>query len=96
MTARTLLAVLALWMAVMGLILFCAMGADKRRARRGRYRIPEKRLFLLALLGGAPGGLLGMLAFRHKTKHRSFVLAFRGLSLLQLGGLGWLAVRLLM
>ena len=87
--------VLALWIAVWSLLLFCFMGADKRRARRGLWRVPEKRLFLLALLGGAPGGLLGMLAFRHKTRHWTFVLGFWTLTLLQLGALAWLVWRYL-
>ena len=87
----TLLPALALWMAVMSLLLFCSMGADKRRARRGLRRIPEKRLFVLALLGGAPGGLLAMAVFRHKTKHRSFLLGFRALTLLELAALAFLA-----
>ncbi len=82
---------LAVWIAVMSLILFGSMGADKHRARRGLYRVSEKRLFLLALLGGAPGGLLGMRVFRHKTKHWTFVLGFWALTLLQLGVLAWLA-----
>ena len=52
---------------------FCLMGIDKRRARRGAWRIPERTLFLSALLGGSIGAILGMQCFRHKTKHRSFV-----------------------
>ena len=87
----TLLYALALWMAALSLLLFCCMGADKRRARRGLWRIPEKRLFVLALLGGAPGGLLGMAVFRHKTKHWSFLLGFWTLTLLQLAAFAWLA-----
>ena len=52
--------------------------------------VPEKTLFLLAFLGGATGGLLGMEAFHHKTKHGTFVWGFRILTLLQLAGLLWL------
>ena len=88
---KALVTALALWIAALSLLLFACMGADKRRAQRGRWRVPEKRLFVLALLGGAPGGLLGMLAFRHKTKHWHFALGFRVLALLQLGVLAWLA-----
>ena len=87
---KTLIAVLAVWIAAWSLFLFCSMGADKRRARRGLWRIPEKCLFVLALLGGAPGGLLGMAVFRHKTKHWSFLLGFWALTLLQLAALAWL------
>ena len=67
-----------------------AAALDKRRARRAAFRVAEKTLFLLALLGGAPGGLLGMELFRHKTRHWTFVWGFRILTLLQLAGLLWL------
>ena len=49
----------------MSLICMLAMGLDKLKAKQGARRIPEFRLFLLALLGGGPGGWLGMYAFRH-------------------------------
>ena len=78
---------------VMSLALLLLMGADKHYAKSGRRRVPEKRLFLLALLGGAPGGLLGMYAFRHKTRHPRFLLGFWALALLQLGALGYCAYR---
>ncbi len=61
---------------VTNLICFALMGADKRRAREHRRRIPENTLFLSAACMGALGGLLGMLCFRHKTKHRFFALGF--------------------
>ena len=60
----------------MSLVSFLVMGSDKRRAKRGARRVPEARLFLLALLGGGVGGLLGMYAFRHKTRHLHFALGF--------------------
>ena len=57
------------------------MGADKRRARKGKYRIAEKRLFLVAALGGALGGTFGMYVFHHKTKHWYFRIGFPLLAL---------------
>ena len=60
------------YLLLMSLILFAFMGADKRRAKRRAWRVPERTLFWLAALGGGLGGVLGMLAFRHKTKHASF------------------------
>ena len=60
----------------MSVITFFVMGSDKRRAIRGARRVPEARLFLLALLGGGIGGLLGMYAFRHKTRHLHCVIGF--------------------
>lgn len=86
---RLLIAWLALW----SLVLLAVMGIDKRRARRGLWRVPEKRLFLLALLGGAWGGWLGMGLFRHKTRHWTFRLGFPALALLQLGLCVWLYVK---
>lgn len=51
-----------------------AMGVDKYRAKRHAWRIPEANLFLISLLGGSIGTWAGMYLFRHKTKHRRFVL----------------------
>ena len=83
----------ALWALLWSLGLFSLMGLDKRRAKAGGRRVPERRLFLFALAGGAVGGLLGMLAFRHKTRHWYFVWGFRALALLQLAALVFLALR---
>lgn len=69
-------AVYILWLCFMSLICMLFMGADKLRAKRGARRIPEAQLFLLACLGGGLGGWLGMYAFRHKTRHRKFVIGF--------------------
>ena len=75
-----------LWLCVMSLVSFLVMGSDKRRAIRGARRVPEARLFLLALLGGGPGGLLGMYAFRHKTRHLHFVIGFPLIAAVQILG----------
>ena len=50
------------------------MGIDKKKAQTGAWRIPEKTLFLSAILGGGVGAIAGMQLFRHKTRHRSFVI----------------------
>ena len=57
---------------VVSLITFVLYGVDKSKARRHAWRIPEKILLGFGLLGGAIGGLLGMNAFHHKTKHGYF------------------------
>ena len=75
---------LLILIALMSLILFIMMGSDKRRAKAGKRRIPEARLFLFAFLFGAPGGLAGMYLFRHKTKHWYFVVGFWLLTVLQI------------
>lgn len=64
------------YLAAVNIALFAAMGADKARAIRHRRRIPESTLFLLCLIGGSAGGVLGMFVFRHKTRHRSFSVGF--------------------
>lgn len=69
----------ALYLLLVNLAAFWMMGLDKRRARLGRWRISEKALFLAPVLGGALGGLLGMRAFRHKTKHWYFRWGFSAL-----------------
>ena len=70
------------YLLLISLILFAFMGADKRRAKRRAWRVPERTLFWLAALGGGLGGVLGMLAFRHKTKHASFCIGMPFLMLL--------------
>ena len=82
-----------LWLTLWSLALFLLMGRDKRLAQRGAFRVPEKRLFLLAALGGAVGGLMGMYVFHHKTKHASFLLGFRALSLIQTALMIYLIVK---
>ena len=66
------------------IVLFVVMGVDKYRAIRRRWRIPEATLFILALVGGACGGTVGMYSFRHKTKHWYFAVFFPLLGLAQL------------
>ena len=56
----------------MNVLSFGLMGADKRRARQGKRRIPERTLWAVSALFGALGGMLGMAAFHHKTRHCSF------------------------
>ena len=80
-------------MAVMSVFLFVMMALDKGKARRGAWRISERTLFVFALLGGAVGGTAGMFFFRHKTKHRSFRLAFPLLAAAQLALAVWLWAR---
>ena len=78
------------WLAVINLLTFLVYGADKRRARKGKWRVPEKTLFLLPLLGGSIGALLGMRVFHHKTKHWYFVWGIPAILLAQIALAGWI------
>ncbi len=60
------------YFAVLSAIGFFSMAADKRKALRGKRRISEKTLFIIAWLGGSAGVLLGIPAFRHKSRYKKF------------------------
>ena len=81
--------ILCVYALVMNVVLFAVMGIDKYKARNGLWRIPEKTLFGLALVGGSIGGILGMKVFRHKTKHNSFKFGFPAILILQLALIGF-------
>ncbi len=73
-----------IYLAIINVIAFALMGFDKQRAKRSLWRIPEKTLFLSALLGGSIGAILGMYTFRHKTKHATFVYGMPVILILQI------------
>ncbi len=75
---------------VLNLFSFFLMRHDKQCARKNQRRVPEKMLFLSAILFGGFGGTLGMFVFRHKTKHWYFRVFFPLLMVLQFGLLGYL------
>ena len=68
---------------LMSLVTLCMMAADKTFAKRRSRRIPERILFLFAALLGAPGGMIGMYIYRHKTKHTAFAVGFPLLAIVQ-------------
>ncbi|MEF9960295.1 MAG: DUF1294 domain-containing protein [Niameybacter sp.] len=63
---------LLIYLLAINFVGFIVMYSDKKRAIKKKYRIPEKTLFLVALVGGSLGTTLGMETFRHKTKHWYF------------------------
>jgi len=64
---KTLFIIYIVYLAVLSFVTFCMYGADKRKAKKGKWRTPEKVLLLASFLGGAYGGFLAMQLFRHKT-----------------------------
>lgn len=74
-----------LYLIPVNIISFYLMGSDKRKAINRKRRIPEKTLFLWAIIGGSIGSMLGMKTFRHKTLHLSFTLGMPVIFLIEAG-----------
>lgn len=79
---------------VMSVIAFAMYGADKAFAVKQMWRISEAMLLLIALVGGSIGALLGMIVFRHKTKHLKFQIGVPAILLLQIVVVGYLWYKL--
>lgn len=75
---------LAAYFIVMNIIGFALMGIDKYKAKKRAFRIPEATLFLIAIIGGSIGSIIGMYAFRHKTRHWYFVYGMPFILLVQI------------
>ena len=73
------------WLVTLSVVTFIWYGFDKGQSKRGGLRVPEIVLQLLAVAGGFPGGWLGMIVFRHKTRHGSFIVVLVLSTLLHLG-----------
>ena len=67
---------LIIYLVSINVIGFFSMLIDKHKAKRGAWRIPEKSLFIITLLGGGIGTIAGMYLFRHKTKKLYFTIGF--------------------
>ena len=91
----TLLIIAAVAIVVMNIIAFAFMAEDKKRAKKGAWRIKEKTLFLVTGLFGGLGGTLGMFLLRHKTKHWYFRLGFPAMLVAQVALLVAAAIFLL-
>lgn len=69
------------------LIGLISMGLDKRKAVRHEWRIKERTLFFIAIIGGSIGSICGMYLFRHKTRHLSFRIGMPAIFILEAAGL---------
>lgn len=65
-----------IYLIIINLIGILFMYIDKRKAMYGKWRIPEKTLIIIAILGGSIGCMVGMKLFRHKTQKIKFVLGY--------------------
>ena len=70
--------------ALINIIMYLTMCVDKKRAQKDGWRVPEKNLYLLAVLGGGLGGLIAMVFKRHKNRHMDFILVYTVTAILHL------------
>lgn len=82
-----------IYLVIINLIAFLLMAMDKSRARKHQWRIPEKTLFLSAILGGSIGAIAGMYTFHHKTKHWYFVIGMPAILIVQIALIMWIRSR---
>ncbi len=73
-----------LYFLIINIVGFLIMFIDKRKAKKGAWRIPEKTLFLITVLGGGIGTTAGMYVFRHKTQKLQFVIGFPFITILEI------------
>lgn len=67
-----ILSILLYYLLIINAAAYILFGIDKKKAKQGKWRVPEVRLLLLAAIGGSAGALLGMKIFHHKTLHKKF------------------------
>lgn len=82
--------ILLIYLALINLVTFFLYGYDKLKAKKKKWRIQEKTLILLAVLGGSIGALLGMKVWRHKTRHKKFKYGIPAILLIQLAIVGYI------
>ena len=73
-----------IYLIIINIIGFYMMWSDKRRAKWGKWRIPENTLFLITALGGGIGTIAGMYTFRHKTKKLKFTIGLPAILILEI------------
>ena len=86
--------VVSAYLVFVNVIAFLVYGVDKLKARKGRWRISEATLLLLAIVGGSIGAWLGMKLWHHKTKHLKFMYGLPAILLLQLALAVYLCTRM--
>ena len=75
---------IVIYFIVINLFGFFIMWLDKRKAKKGAWRIPEKTLFIIAAIGGGIGTTAGMLVFHHKTQKIQFLIGFPFITILEI------------
>ena len=63
---------ISLYLAIINIIAYIVYGIDKLKSKKGKRRIPESTLLLLAIIGGSIGAWCGVKFWHHKTMHKKF------------------------
>ncbi|MBL4935394.1 DUF1294 domain-containing protein [Clostridium sp. YIM B02515] len=73
-----------LYLVIINIFAVFVMYSDKKKAKKGYWRVPEQRLFIIAILFGSLGILIGMRMFNHKTRHFKFVFGIPVILIIQI------------
>lgn len=76
-----------IYLIIINIIGFAIMYIDKQKAKKGKWRIPEKTIFIVTALGGGIGTISGMYAFRHKTQKLNFTIGLPFITILEIIGI---------
>lgn len=75
-----------IYLIIINIIGFLVMYIDKQKAKKGKWRIPEKTIFIITVLGGGIGTISGMYSFRHKTQKLHFTIGLPTITILEIIG----------
>ena len=84
---------ITIYLVIINLFGFFIMWLDKRKAKKGAWRIPEKTLFIITAIGGGIGTTAGMYVFRHKTQKIQFVIGFPLITILEIIAIVYFALK---
>ena len=82
---------LIIYLVIINIIGFLIMFIDKQKAKKGKWRIPEKTIFIVTVIGGGIGTVSGMYAFRHKTQKVNFVIGLPLITILEIAAIIYFA-----
>ncbi len=84
MVTMKVILIIVIYIFAVNVLGFALMGIDKSRAKKRGFRIPEATLFVVAIIGGSIGTIIGMFTFRHKTRHWYFLYGLPAILLIQI------------
>ncbi len=84
MVTMKVILIIVIYIFAVNVLGFALMGIDKSRAKKRGFRIPEATLFVVAIIGGSIGTIIGMFTFRHKTRHWYFLYGLPVILLIQI------------